>query len=204
MKKAVGYIRVSTLKQTKGHSLDYQKDAIKKYCKKNNIKLEKLFVDEGLSGYKHRPNFKKMNGYIDKNNKDINFLVTYSITRFGRSTQDLLFNINRLKDDFDIKFVSVKEDFDISTKTGRLLLGMLSLIADFEAETIKERMQAGREWAQKHGTKSGKPIGRPKADIDWDRVEYLRDKKVSWNKTADIVGVSTPTLIKRAKEKGIE
>jgi len=200
MKKAVGYIRVSTLKQTKGHSLDYQKDSIEKYCKSNDIELVKLFIDKGLSGYKYRPKFNKMNEYI--NDKKVDFVITYSITRYGRSTQDLLYHINILEDK-EIKFVSIKEQFDVTTKTGKLLLGMLALIADFEAETIKERMQAGRAWAQEHGTKSGKPIGRPKKDIDWDTVKKLREKKVSWNKTASLVGVSTPTLIKRAKSKGI-
>lgn len=198
--KAVGYIRVSTLKQIKGHSLDYQKESIENYCKQNDINLVKLFIDKGLSGYKYRPNFEKMNNYIE--NKDVDFMITYSITRYGRSTQDLLYHINMLEEK-NIKFVSIKEQFDVTTKTGKLLLGMLALIADFEAETIKERMQAGREWAQEHGTKSGKPIGRPKADINWSKVKELRKHKVSWNKTADLVGVSTPTLIKRSKDKGI-
>lgn len=198
----IGYIRVSTLKQVKGHSLDYQKDAIEKYCQSHDIELKKLFVDKGLSGYKHRPKFKQMKDYIEEKKEGLHFVITYSITRYGRSTADLLFQINDLEDK-NIKFVSIKEQIDVSTKTGRLLLGMLALIADFEAETIRERMEAGREWAMKHGTKSGKPIGRPKANIDWNRVRDLREKKLSWNKTADIVGVSTPTLIKRAEEKGI-
>ena len=150
----VGYLRVSTLKQVKGHSIDYQTEAIKKYCQQHEINLVKLFIDKGLSGYKYRPKFKEMNEYVDKN--DIQFVITYSITRYGRSTQDLLLNIHNLEEQ-NIKFVSVKEQFDVSTKTGKLLLGMLALIADFEGETIKERMQAGREWAEKHGTKSGKP-----------------------------------------------
>lgn len=200
MEKALGYIRVSTLKQIKGHSLDYQKDAIEKYCDGSNIKLVKLFIDKGLSGYKHRPKFKEMNEYI--NNHHIDFIVTYSITRYGRSTQDLLYHITMLEGK-GIKFVSIKEQFDVTTKTGKLLLGMLALIADFEAETIRERMEAGREWAKIHGTKSGKAIGRPKSDIDWDKVKELREHKLSWNKTAEMVGVSTPTLIKRAEEKGV-
>ncbi len=198
--KAIGYIRVSTLKQIKGHSLDYQQDAIQKYCEHKNIDLLKIFIDKGLSGYKYRPKFNQMQKYIEST--ELNFLITYSITRYGRSTQDLLTNISILESK-NIKFVSIKEQIDISTKTGRLLLGMLALIADFEGETIRERMEAGRAWAMEHGTKSGKSFGRPKADIDWERVKELREHKVSWNKTASIIGVSTPTLIKRAEEEGI-
>jgi len=199
-KIAVGYIRVSTLKQVKGHSLDYQQHDIEKHCEAKGLELKKLFIDKGLSGYKHRPKFEEMKKYLETH--DVGFVVTYTITRYGRSTQDLLFQINEL-DSKGIQFISVKEQIDISTKTGRLLLGLLALIADFEAETIKERMEAGRAWAKEHGTKSGKPFGRPKSEIDWDRVKDLREHNVSWTKTASIVGVSTPTLITRAKEEGI-
>jgi len=196
MKKAFGYIRVSTLKQVKGHSLEYQKSAIEEYCKRNDIEIKKLFIDKGLSGYRYRPNFEKMMNDL----KDIDFIITYSITRFGRSTQELLINIQTLENK-DIKFVSIKENFDVTTKTGKLLLGMLALISDFEAQTIKERMEAGREWARVHGTKR---FGRPYADIDWDTVKQFREVGVSWTKTAKRVGVSTATLIARAREEGIE
>ena len=199
-KNAVGYIRVSTSKQVKGHSLQYQEDAIKKYCANNDFELVKLFVDKGLSGYKHRPKFMLMNEFIDQG--DVSAVVTYSFTRYGRSAQDLLASISSLESK-DVLFISVKEQFDASTKTGKLLLGMLALIADFEAETIRERMEAGRAWAKEHGTKSGKPFGRPKVEINFDEVRRLRSKSCSWRTCARLVGVSTPTLIKRAEEEGI-
>lgn len=203
MKTAIAYLRVSTLKQVKGHSLDYQKAAIEKYCEDNGIKIEKTFIDKGLSGYKYRPEFKAMDKYIDNNSNALGLVITYSITRYGRSTQDLLFNIEKLEEK-NIQFVSIKEQFDVSTKTGKLLLGMLALIADFEAETIKERMEAGRAWAQQHGTKSGKPFGRPIKEVDWEKVKYYREHRVSWRKIAEMLELSTPTLTRRARKEGFE
>jgi len=202
MKKAYGYVRVSTLKQVKGHSLEYQKEAIEKYCKANDITLAKLFVDKGISGYKFRKELEAMETMIEKDPPD--YVITYSITRYSRSTADLLLKISMLQEK-GISFVSIKEQFDMSSKIGKLLLTVLSAIADFEAETIRERMQAGREWAREHGTKSGKPIGRQsvKGKIDFEYVKMLREKKLSWRQIAKIVEVSCPALIKHARDEGI-
>jgi len=84
-----------------------------------------------------------------------------------------------------------------------LLLGLLSLIADFERQTILERMESGREYARVHGTKSGKPMHRPPKKIDWDKVKFFRDRSISWTKIAGIVGVSPPTILKHARAKGL-
>jgi site-specific DNA recombinase len=195
----VGYIRVSTKKQMEGSSLQVQKEAISKYCDIHDLDLVKIYTDKGISAYKKRPQFQAMIEHVLKDNT-WNGVIVYDLTRFGRSTTDLLFQINRL-DGHGKKFVSVKDNIDIGTKTGRLLLTMLSAIADFERETIRERMDAGKEYARVHGTKSGKPMHRPYAEIDWDQVKELRGYGLSWRKTAKQVRVSPATLIKRAREE---
>jgi len=196
MEKVVGYVRVSTPKQTKGHSIEYQKEAIKKYCKAYNLELVKIYKDEGLSAYKDRPDYERMLKRVYEEN--IQGIIVNDLTRFGRSTSDLLMQIKDL-DSKGKKLISIKDNIDISTKNGRLMLGMLSLIADYEKETILERMEAGREIAKKEGTK----FGRPKVNIDWELVKMLRPD-VSWTQIAKKVNVSCPTIIKRAKEKGID
>lgn len=197
----IGYIRVSTKTQTKGTSLEYQKEMITKYCQANDIELVKLFTDKGLSAYKKRPQFDLM---INKllNDDNIHGVIVNDLTRFGRSTMDLLFQINQLQSKGK-NFITIKDNFNTDTKTGKLLLIMLSAIADFERETIRERMVAGKEWAKIHGTRSGKPMHRPLIDIDWDRVKELRGYGLSWRKTAKEIGISAPTIISRAKEKGL-
>jgi len=198
----LGYIRVSTLKQVKGHSLDYQKEAIVEYCKLHKLTLDHIYIDKGISGIKERPEFKKLMKRLLTETK-LSGVVVYSFTRFGRSTQDLLFNIEQLKEKEKL-FVSIKEQFDISTKIGKMMLTMLAAIAEYERDTILEQMSAGREYAKLHGTKSGKPMHRPKVEIDFGKVRYYRDHKLSWRKTASILNVSTPTLISRAREEGID
>jgi len=200
MMKIVGYVRVSTQKQVKGKSIEIQKEAIKRYCDANELDLVKIYTDKGISAYKKRPQYKAMIEHLLKND-DWKGLIVHDLTRFGRSTADLLFQINRLDGKGKV-FISIKDNIDISTKTGRLLLTMLSAIADFERESIRERMEAGKEYARVHGTKSGKPMHRPYAEIDWDKALELRKYGLSWRKTAKAVGVSPATLIKRAREEG--
>jgi DNA invertase Pin-like site-specific DNA recombinase len=55
MVKMIGYARVSTLVQTEGHSIDYQKESIQKYCQLHDIELVKLYKDEGFSAIKEIP-----------------------------------------------------------------------------------------------------------------------------------------------------
>ena len=202
MDKFIGYIRVSTVKQVEGHSLDYQKEALTKACEMHQIELTKIYADEGVSGVKFRPEFEKaMNKIL--NDKNIDGIIFYSLFRFGRSTEDIKYNLNRLNNTKK-KFLSVKENIDLSTSQGRFMFHILSDVAEFERELIIERMQAGKEYAKMHGTKSGKSFGRPKVDIDWSKVKELRTAGLSWTKTAKYIGVSTPTLIERAKMENIE
>ena len=198
--KVVGYARVSTQKQLKGKSIEIQKDAIEKYCKAHDLELTRIYIDKGISAYKKRPKFEAMMKTIFTDNS-IYGVVIHDLTRFGRSTSDLLYQINLINSKGK-KFISIKDNIDISTKTGKLLLTLLSAIADYEKETIMERLTAGKEYAKIHGTKSGKPMHRPFVDIDWDKVKELQGYGLSWRKTAKQIGVSAPTLIKRARDEG--
>jgi len=200
--KVVGYARVSTVKQLSGTSIEDQQSAIKRYCDAYNFDLIKTYKDEGVSAYKERPRYEEM---LEKVYKDetIKGVIVNDLTRFGRSTIDLLTQIKLLDSKGKI-FVSIKDNIDLSTKNGRLLLVLLSGIADYEKETIMERMNAGREYARLNGTKSGKPMHRPEAVIDWKVVKDLRKVGLSWTKTAKQVGVSVPTIIKRARKEGVK
>lgn len=212
MKRIIGYIRVSTIKQVEGHSLDFQKDSIEKYCGLKGWSLDKkLYKDSGISASVKRPEFEKALKRVMEDN-DINGIITYDLTRFGRDTIGLLSNI-KIIENKGKEFISIKENIDTTTKSGRLMLTLLSAIADFEKDTISERLIAGREWAKIHGTKSGKPMHRPKKNVDWDFVKEMRTLGLSWNKIANLWNkktadkkkkISVPTLIKRGREEGVE
>ena len=202
MDKFIGYIRVSTLTQVKGHSLNYQKESLKKTCDLNNIELVKVYADEGVSGVKFRPEFEKALKRVLEDKK-INGIVFFSVFRFGRSTDDIRHNLLMIKE-AGKSFLSVSENIDLTNPQGRFMFNVLSDVAEFERDIIIERMQAGKEWAKTHGTKSGKPMCRPRIDINWDLVKDRRSHGYSFTKIAKEIGVSVPTLTKRSKEEGVE
>jgi len=199
----VGYIRVSTAKQIEGHGLDIQRAAIKQYCTAHDVKLMRIYEDKGLSAFKDRPAFTQMMKGLLKDGSEFDGVIVHDLTRFGRSTADLLLKIAQLQQ-AGKTFISTKENLDISSKTGRLLLTMLSAIAEFEGETIRERLTAGREYAKIHGTKSGKPMNRPYKEIPWKEFDMLKKVGLSYRKIAKHLGISPETLIKRDKMRQSE
>jgi len=206
----IGYVRVSTNQQLEGNSIQYQKEAIKRYCKLHNKQLIRIYEDLGVSAYKQRPGFQKAIKQL-RENPDVCGIIVNELSRFGRSTIELITLINEINQ-IGKQFISIKESIDLSTKTGQLILTLLSAIADYERELIKERMTAGREYAEIHGSKSGLPCHRPNKEIPWDTVMKWRKYGISWTKIAEILSndkanpdyqISHQTLIKYAKIKGL-
>jgi site-specific DNA recombinase len=112
-KTFIGYIRVSTKQQISGNSLSYQKEAIEPYCESNYIDLVNIYSDEGFSAYKERPQFKTGINQI-RTNPRINGIIVNELSRFGRSTIELIQLINEINQ-LGKQFVSIKESINIST-----------------------------------------------------------------------------------------
>lgn len=198
----IGYSRVSTLKQVEGHSLNFQKEAILKTAEINQITIVKVYSDEGVSGVKFRPEFEKALKRVIED-PEIKGIMFYSVFRFGRSTEDIKHNLIKIKE-AGKRFLSVKENIDLSNSQGRFMFNVLSDVAEFERDLIIERMQTGKEYARMHGTKSGKSMCRPRKTVDMELLKDRRTHGYSFNKIAKEVKVSLPTLIKIAKEAGIK
>lgn len=202
MKRVVSYIRVSTSHQVHGHSLKYQKEAIKKYSEYHNLKIVTGYTDAGISAFKERKAFAAAFTRV-LDDSEITGIVVNDLTRFGRSAAELATNRTRLEEKGKA-FYSVKENIDITSKEGKMLFGMLSVIAEFYRDIIAENTAEGLEYARVHGTRSGKPVGRPRALIDWAHVIELREKNgLSWVNVASLCNVSRAALVRRAREEGI-
>jgi len=194
--KLFAYLRVSTISQIEGGGLKIQEDSIRRYCEAQQHTILKVYCDKGVSGAKTRPQLERMLSHLN----EVDGIIVYDLTRIGRSTLDLLEKIYNLDNQGKI-FISVKEGMDISTKTGKLILTVLSGIADFERQTIIERMESGKEYAKEHGTKSGKPMHRPKIEIDWNTVDSWLEKGLSLGAISKIIGISRVTLYTRYKNE---
>lgn len=94
-----------------------------------------------------------------------------------------------------VQFVSFTEEhFRTTGPAGELMIAVAAWIAKQERIRISERVRAGLDRARSHGTRSGKPVGRPKVVIDGERVVELRDRGCSWRQTARTLGAKVRTV----------
>lgn len=138
--KNIGYIRNSRLSQE--NSVETQTKLITDFCKNNNIKLDEIVLDEGISGSGEKTD--KRNGYnsvIDRiENNEIDTLVVISISRWGRNLGEI-YNSVRLMEQKNVKFLSIKENIDTSSPYGRFTINLLSSLYEMELELIRDRVK---------------------------------------------------------------
>ena len=161
-KRVFLYVRVSTQEQARdGYSIDEQIERLKDYARAMGWIIVKIYTDGGYSGSNtDRPALQSMIKDIKAKKGDS--VVVYKLDRLSRSQKDTL----ELIEDYFLKnnvdFVSMTENFDTSTPFGRAIIGILSVFAQLERETIRERMNMGREGRAKEGKFHGGgyvPIG---------------------------------------------
>jgi len=172
MKKAIGYIRVSTEKQAEeGVSLEAQKEKIRAWCDMHEYELISIEEDAGVSG----KSMKKREGLrlaLDKVDKGT-ALVAYSFSRLARSTRDLLDIADHLqKRDADL--VSISERIDTSGATGRLVFTILAALAQFERELIGERTKSSLDHKRRVGEAySPTPYGFDRVDAEGEKARLV-------------------------------
>jgi DNA invertase Pin-like site-specific DNA recombinase len=93
-----------------------------------------------------------------------------------------------------IDFISHQEALDTLTPMGRAMFTIIAAMAELERSVICERVMAGLQSARQHGTKSGKPIGRPRAVFRRDKIEEMRGQGLGWRRIGRELGVSATTI----------
>lgn len=137
MKKAIGYIRVSTEQQaSEGVSLEAQKAKIQAWCEVNGYELADVFVDAGISGKSmdKRQGLKQALAAVKRGD----VLVVYSLSRLARSTKDTL-AISEKLEKAGADLASLSERIDTTGAAGKMLFRMLAVLAEFERDVIAER-----------------------------------------------------------------
>ena len=150
----IGYARVSTQDQNLDRQLDNLRAA----------GCERIFNEKMTGTKSDRPELKTM--LLTLRSGDI--LVIDSFSRLSRSTKDLLDLVDRLTG-MGVHLVSLKENLDTTTATGKLMLTMLSALSQFERDLIAERTIDGLKAARARGRCGG----RPKLGSDKDRQQAL-------------------------------
>ena len=115
-------------------------------------------------------------------------VVVWRFDRFARSVSHLLRALETFRA-LGIEFVSLSEQVDTSTPTGKMVFTVLGAVAELERSLIAERVKAGLRNARAKGTR----LGRPKAAVDAATVADLRRTGTSWAKICAELGLSKGT-----------
>ena len=151
--KVALYLRVSTENQT----TENQRIRLEEYAKSNNWEYD-LF-DEVESTRKTRPVKQALLTKLRANEYDA--VVVYKLDRWARSSTELILETKELIDK-GVGFISISDNLDFTTASGKLHFQILSAFAEFERSLISERTKEGLKRAKSQG----KQIGRPKGSKD--------------------------------------
>lgn len=138
--RAALYIRVSTQEQVENYSIESQQERLEAFCKSKGWIVHDTYLDPGVSGSTiERPALQRLLSDL----KNIDVVVVYKLDRLSRSQRDTLTLIEEHFLKNNVEFVSITETLDTSTPFGKAMIGILSVFAQLERETIAERMRMG-------------------------------------------------------------
>src|ERR1022692_2369743 len=186
------YARVPTLNGSQDPSM--QTRELEEYCQRRGWKIHDIYVDNGVSGKKDsRPQLNRM--MQDAHERRFSVVVVWRFDRFARSVSHLL----RALETFNalgVQFVSLSEQVDTSTPTGKMVFTVLGAVAELERNLIVERVRAGL----RHAVSKGKRLGRPKKYVDAAQIASLRASGHSWRTISRKMGVSVGTVYTAAQQ----
>ena len=156
-KRCLLYSRVSTEIQVDGYSLDAQKNGLKRFAEREEMTVVDIYEDAGKSGksIEGRPAFKKLLSDVE-NGLDVDYVLVYKLSRFGRNAADIL-NSLALLQTYDVNLICIEEGIDSSQTSGKLLISVLSAVAEIERENILEQTMNGRREKARQGKWNGGP-----------------------------------------------
>jgi site-specific DNA recombinase len=174
--KNIGYIRNSRLIQE--NSVETQNTLITDFCKTHDIKLDKIIVDEGISGSgdktEKRDGYNSLMSMID--NGEVDTLVVISISRWGRNLGEIYKSV-QLMETKGVKFLSIKENIDTSSPYGRFTINLLSSLYEMELELIRERTKDTLKVKKENGKVYSKtPFGFDR--VGDDLIENKKEKRL--------------------------
>jgi site-specific DNA recombinase len=147
MKKVFGYIRVSTVKQSSGVSLQEQKEAIIRYASKNQLEIIEWFEEQETAAKQGRPQFTKMMKLI-RSGKSMGVII-HKIDRGARNLKDWGVLGDLIDEGYEIHFAH--ESLDMDTRGGRLAADIQAVIASDYIRNLREETQKGINGRLKQG-----------------------------------------------------
>jgi DNA invertase Pin-like site-specific DNA recombinase len=180
--RAAIYARVSTTNH--GQDVSMQTREIRPFAEARGWPFVGEYVDVGISGAKERrPQLDRL--IADAHKRVFDVVVCWRFDRFARSVSHLL----RALETFNalgVAFVSLSENVDTTTPTGKMIFTVLGAVAEFERSLIVERVRAGLRNARA----KGKKLGRPRLAVNEAEIASLRSQGRSVREIAEELGYS--------------
>ena len=178
------YARVSTLNN---QDPEMQLGELREYADRRGWRIVEEYIDQGVSGSKEsRPALNRLMG--DACRRRFDAILVWKIDRYGRSLKHLVNSLAELAA-LGVAFVSLRDNLDLSTPSGRLMFQIIGAMAEFERALIQERVRAGIRNAKA----KGKRIGRPRVFVDATRIATLRAEGRSWSQIVAELGIGKGT-----------
>lgn len=167
--------------QVDGYSLEAQEERLRREAEYREMKVVNVYTDAGKSGKNiaGRPAFQQMLNDIQERKDDVGYVFVFKLSRFGRTTADVLYSL-QLMQDYGTELVCVEDGIDSSKEAGKLMISVLSAVAEIERENIQVQTMAGRWQKARDGKWNGgfAPYGyklvEGKLVIDEEESEIIR------------------------------
>ena len=154
--KVYTYKRVSTAMQIDGYSLDAQRSRMKAYADFNDYEIVGEYEDAGKSGksIEGRMQFRQMMEDVKSGKDNISYVLVFKLSRFGRNAADVLSTLQVMQD-FGVNLICVEDGIDSSKDAGKLMISVLSAVAEIERENIRVQTMEGRIQKAREGKWNG-------------------------------------------------
>src|ERR1700677_3042483 len=180
--KVAIYARISTINH--GQDVSMQTRELRQFAEARSWQIAGEYIDAGVSGAKDsRPELNRL--MADAHKRRFDTVIVWRFDRFARSVSHLLRALENFKA-LGIEFVSLSEQVDTSTPTGKMVFTVLGAVAELERSLIAERVRAGLRNARA----KGKRLGRPRVIVDAARVAALRAQGRSWREITTEMAIS--------------
>ncbi len=189
------YARVST---KNGQDPEMQLAELREYIRNRKWKIAGEYVDNGVSGASDsRPELNRL--MADANRRRFDVVVVWKFDRFARSVSHLLRALETFRA-LGIEFVSLSENIDTSTPTGKMVFTVLGSVSELERSLIGERVRAGLRNAKARGTRLGRPSLKVLTVTETQRLQRERRRsRTSFKALAEKYGISVWTAFQLCK-----
>lgn len=184
MKRVILYGRTST----KDQSTELQFREMSAFSLNRGWNLVQQIEDTSSGTNLKRPGFQKVLKFCRERQADV--VLVWKLDRAFRSLRDCINTLQEFSE-LNVEFISIKDNLDLTTSAGKLMMHVIAAFAAFEADIIKERVRAGLENAKAKGKRLGRP---PK--LNYDKIIELRNLGMSLRQIALRMGTTKGAVSK--------